>query len=92
MTEVPEVYRKKAEERLGNEAQAQGTSEADNRPYLEIPISPEEPGTIGLREGIHERLQADIHHKANLSTMAVQSTQLKKIRQNKKRFRLNSFL
>ena len=47
---------------LGNEAKTQVTSEADNRPYLEIPISPEEPGTIAVREGIHERIQAEIQH------------------------------
>ena len=34
LTELPEVHRKEAEERVGNKAEAQGTSEADNGPYL----------------------------------------------------------
>ena len=45
-------------------AEAHGTSEADNGPYLDIPISPEEPGTIAVREEIHEKIQAEIQHKA----------------------------
>ena len=50
-----EVPRAEAEERLGNKA--------DNEPYLEIPIISEEPETIAMREGIHERIQAEIQHE-----------------------------
>ena len=64
MTELLEVHKMEAEERLRNEGEAQGTSEADNGPSLEIPISPEEQGTIAVREGIHKRIQAEIQHKA----------------------------
>ena len=60
----PNQYLDEGEERVGNEAEAQGTSEADNGPYLEIPISPEVPGTIAVREGIYKRIQAEIQHKA----------------------------
>ena len=50
LTELPEVHRTEAEERLGNEAEAPaGTSEADNGPYLEIPIILEEPETIVMK-------------------------------------------
>ena len=51
-----EVPRAEAEERLGNKA--------DNEPYLDIPISPEEPGTKAVREGNHQRIQAEIQYKA----------------------------
>ena len=40
-----------AEEMLGSKAGAPVTSEADNGPYLELPIIPEEPETIAAREG-----------------------------------------
>ena len=54
LTELPEVHRTEAEERLETRREALGTSEADNGPYLEIPIIPEEPETIAMRGGIHE--------------------------------------
>ena len=55
LTELLEVPRMEAEEMSGNEAEALITSEADNRPYVEIPIIPEEPETIAVRGGIHEK-------------------------------------
>ena len=58
------VHRTEIEESLGNKAEAPRTSAADNGPYLEIPISPEEPWTIAVREGIHKKIQAEIQHKA----------------------------
>ena len=45
---------------LGNKAEAIVTSEADNGPYLLI--IPEEPETITVREGIQERIQAEIQY------------------------------
>ena len=63
MTELPEVHRTEAGERLGNKAEAPGTSKADNGPYLEIPIIPEGPETIAMRGGIHERIQVEIRHE-----------------------------
>ena len=53
LMELTEVHRTEFEERLGNKVEALRTSDSDNGPYLEIPISPEEPGTITVREGIH---------------------------------------
>ena len=32
-------------------------------PYLEIQVIPEDPEEISVREGIHERIQAEIHHE-----------------------------
>ena len=32
-------------------------------PDLEIPVIPEDPEEIAVREGIHERIQAEIHHE-----------------------------
>ena len=39
------------------------TSEADNGPYLELPIIPKEPETIAAREEIYERIQEEIQHE-----------------------------
>ena len=33
------------------------------KPNLELPIMSEEPETIAAREGIHERIQAEIRHE-----------------------------
>ena len=37
----------------------------DAGPYLDIPIIPEEPEVIAIatREGIHKRIQAEMHHE-----------------------------
>ena len=59
LMELPQIPRAEAEERVGIEAEA----EADTGPYLEIPIISEKPEVIARREGIHERIQAEIHHK-----------------------------
>ena len=32
-------------------------------PDLEIQVIPEDPEEIAVREGIHKRIQAEIHHK-----------------------------
>ena len=32
-------------------------------PDLEIPVLPEDPEEIAVREGIHKRIQAEIHHE-----------------------------
>ena len=63
LTELPEVHRTEAEDMLGNKAVVLVTSEMDNGLYLELPIIPEEPENIALREGIHERIQAEIRHE-----------------------------
>ena len=56
--ELHEVHRRKAKEMLGNEVEAPVTSETDNGPYLKIPMISEEPETLAVREGIHERIEA----------------------------------
>ena len=48
MTELLEILRAEAEERVGNEAEAPEIPEADTGPYLEIPIIPEEPEAIAV--------------------------------------------
>ena len=51
------------EEKVGNNVVDPGTPEADTGPYLEIPIIPEDPEVVAGREGIHERIQAEIQHE-----------------------------
>ena len=63
LTELPEVHRTEVEEMLGSRVEAPVTSEADIETYLELPIIPEEPETIAAREGINERIQAEIRHE-----------------------------
>ena len=51
------------QERVGNKAKSRGIPEPDSGPYLEIPIIPEELEAIAVREGYHERIQAEIQHE-----------------------------
>ena len=41
----------------------QGRHELHPEPDLEIPVIPEDPEERGVREGIHERILAEIHHE-----------------------------
>ena len=63
MTEPLEIPIVEAEERVENKAETPEIQEADAGPYLDIPIIPEEPEVIATREGIHERIQAEMHHE-----------------------------
>ena len=63
LMELPEIPRAEAEERVENKVEALEIQEADTGPYLEIPILSEEPEVIATREGIHERILAEIHHE-----------------------------
>ena len=63
MTEPLEIPRVEAEERVENKAETPEIQEADAGPYLDIPIIPEEPEVIATREGIYERIQAEMHHE-----------------------------
>ena len=63
LTELPEIPRGEAEERVGNKVEASRIPEADTGPYLEGPIIPEETEAIAVREGIHKRIQAEIQHE-----------------------------
>ena len=53
---MPEILVEEAEVRTGNEAEGPGTPELDTRPYLDIPIVPQDPEVVAEREGIHERI------------------------------------
>ena len=35
----------------------------DRRPDVEIQVIPEDPEEIAVREGIHERIQVEVHHE-----------------------------
>ena len=63
LTELSEIPRAEAYERVENEVKVPCIQEADVGPYLEIPIIPEEPEDIASREGIYERIQAEMHHE-----------------------------
>ena len=41
----------------------EGRPELHLEPYLEIPVIPEDPKEIAVREEIHERIQAKIYHE-----------------------------
>ena len=62
LMELPEIPWEEAEERVGNKAEDPGTTEADTGPHLEIPMIPEDPEVVSVREGIQERIQAEIEH------------------------------
>ena len=57
MTELHDIPR------TGNKAEAPTITEADTEPYLKRPIIMDEPEVVVAREGIHERIQAEIQHK-----------------------------
>ena len=63
LTELLDIPREEAEERVGNEAEDSGTPKADTGPYLEITINPENPEVVAAREVIHERIQVEIQHE-----------------------------
>ena len=54
---------REAEERVGNKAEDPEIPEAETGPYLEVPLIPEDPEVVKAREGIHERIQAEIQHE-----------------------------
>ena len=60
MKELPEILRDETEERVEGEAETQEMLEAYLGPYLEIPTIHK---IIAAREGIYERIQAEMHHE-----------------------------
>ena len=52
MTELLEIPRAEAEERVENKVETQDILEGDIGPYLEIPIIHDDPVVIATREGI----------------------------------------
>ena len=63
MGELPEVPREETEVRTREQPEDQGRPELHPEPDLGIPIIPEDPEVIAEREGVHERIQAEIQHK-----------------------------
>ena len=56
LTELPEAPLGKAERRSRQPS-------VDQEPELEIQVTHEDPEEIAVREGVHKRIQAEIHHE-----------------------------
>ena len=63
LTELPEAPLAEAERRHIEPSVDQRIPEIPPEPELEIQIVPEDPKEIAVREGIHKRIQAEIHHE-----------------------------
>ena len=63
LTELLEVPREETEVGAREQPEEQERHELPLEPYLEIPVIPEDPEVIAVRERIHERIQAEIHHE-----------------------------
>ena len=63
MTKLLEVPREETEVVARKQPEEQGRLELHPEPDLEIQVIPEDPKEIAVREGIHERIQAEIHHE-----------------------------
>ena len=63
LTELPEVPWEETEVGAREQPEDPGRHELRPEPDLEIPVIPEDPEEIAVREGIHERIQAEIHHE-----------------------------
>ena len=57
--ELPEVLREETEVGAKEQPEEQGRHELHPESDLEIPVIPEDPEEIAVREGIHERIQVD---------------------------------
>ena len=63
LTKLPEVSREETEVGVREQPEEQGRHELYPEPDLEIPVIPEDSEEIAVREGIHERIQVEIHHE-----------------------------
>ena len=61
--ELLEVPREETEVGAREQPEEQAIHEQYLEPDLEIPVIPEDPEEMAVREGIHERIQAEIHHE-----------------------------
>ena len=61
--ELPKVPREETQVGARDQPEEQGRHELHPEPDLDIPVIHEDPEEIAVREGIHERMQAQIHHK-----------------------------
>ena len=59
--ELPEVPREETEVGAREQPDEQGRHELCPEPDLGIPVILEDPEEISVREGIHERIQVEIH-------------------------------
>ena len=63
MTKLQEVPGQESEVGAREQPEKQGRHELHPEPDLEISVIPEDTEDIAVREGIHERIQAEIHHE-----------------------------
>ena len=61
LTELPEASLRGRERIYMEPLSGQRNPEISAKPALDIQITPEDPEEIAAREGIHERIQAEIH-------------------------------
>ena len=61
LNELPKAPLGEEERRYIEPSVDQRNPEIPSEPALEIQIIPEDPKEIAVREGIHERIQAEIH-------------------------------
>ena len=60
LIELMEVPREETEEGAREQPEDQGRTELHPEPDLYIPMIPEDPEVMAEREGVHERIQAEI--------------------------------
>ena len=63
MTELPEVPRDETEVGAREQPEDQGRPEIHPEPDLDLSMITEDPKVIAEREGVHERIQAEIQHE-----------------------------
>ena len=63
LMELPESPLGEAEMRSREPSGNQRGPEIPLEPYLEIQVIPDDPEEIAVKEGIHERIQTEIHHE-----------------------------
>ena len=61
LTKLPQVPREETKVGAREQPEEQGRHELHPEPDLEIPVIPEDPEEIAVREGIHERIQEYIY-------------------------------
>ena len=63
LKELPQAPLVKAERRSQEPSVDRRDPEIPPEPELEIQVIPEDPKEIAVREGVHKRIQAQIHHE-----------------------------
>ena len=70
MTKLPEIPKEETGAETRGQPEGQGIQELYPEPTLDIPIITEDPEVITEREGVHERIQAEIQHADKEAEMA----------------------